>query len=186
MIVGAPDAPRPAHAAATLGAVTTDRNDAPAPPRPVPSEGSVRVRVRYCECDPMGYVHHSVHPVWMEIARTEALRESGVSYRDMESRGVFLVVAHLSIDYKRPARYDDEVLVRCRVTGTGRAKLEHAYELWRNVGGDGAPGSEAGGVGTSGGVGGELFATARTVLACVGADGRPRPLPEWLTAQRHG
>ncbi|TVQ64017.1 MAG: acyl-CoA thioesterase [Phycisphaerales bacterium] len=135
-------------------------------------EGSVRVRVRYCECDPMGYVHHSVHPVWMEIARTETLRASGVSYKHMESQGVFLVVAHLSIDYKRPARYDDEALIKCRVTGTGRAKLEHAYELWRNVGEDG--------------VGGELFATARTVLACVGADGRPRPLPDWLTAQRHG
>lgn len=137
----------------------------------IPSAGQVRLRVRYCECDPMGVVHHSVHPVWMEIARTEVLREGGISYREMEAAGVFLVVAHLSIDYRRPARYDDEIVVKCRVTGTGRAKLEHGYEIWRNVGADG--------------VGGELVAEARTVLACVGSDARPRPLPEWLRAESH-
>lgn len=137
----------------------------------IPSAGEVRLRVRYCECDPMGVVHHSVHPVWLEIARTEVLRLGGISYREMEAAGVFLVVAHMSLDYRRPARYDDEMLIKCRVTGTGRAKLEHAYEVWRNVGADG--------------VGGELVAQARTVLACVGADARPRPLPDWLRAEGH-
>jgi len=138
----------------------------------IPSAGEIRLRVRYCECDPMGVVHHSVHPIWLEIARTEVLRKGGISYREMEAAGVFLVVAHMSLDYRRPARYDDEIMVKCRVTGTGRAKLEHAYEVWRNVGADG--------------VGGELVAEARTVLACVGADGRPRPLPAWLRAEGHG
>jgi acyl-CoA thioester hydrolase len=138
----------------------------------IPSSGQVRLRVRYCECDPMGVVHHSVHPIWLEIARTEVLREGGISYREMEAAGVFLVVVHMSLDYRRPGRYDDEIVVKCRVTGTGRAKLEHAYEVWRNVSADG--------------VGGELVAEARTVLACVGADGRPRPLPEWLRAEGHG
>ena len=142
------------------------------PTNVIPSSGEVRLRVRYCECDPMGVVHHSVHPIWLEIARTEVLRQGGISYREMEAAGVFLVVAHMSLDYRRPARYDDEIVVKCRVTGTGRAKLEHAYEVWRNVGANG--------------VGGELVAEARTVLACVGQDGRPRPLPDWLRAEGHG
>ena len=46
--------------------------------------GSIDVRVRYAECDPMGVVHHTVYPVWFEMGRTELLRETGASYREFE------------------------------------------------------------------------------------------------------
>lgn len=135
-------------------------------------EGAIRVRARYSECDPMGFVHHAVYPVWMEMARTELLRASGVTYRDMEDHDILLVIVNLACRYRRPARYDDDLLVSAKVVGGGRAKLVHAYEI-RRVGEDGqSPG--------------ELLVEAETTLGCIGRDGRPRPLPDWLMWGGHG
>jgi len=116
----------------------------------------VTVRVRYSECDPMKVAHHASYPVWMEIARVELLRARGRSYAEMEQRGVFFVVARLSVRYKRPARYDDELTVRCTAQPTVGAKIEHDYEIRR---------------------GDELVATATTTIVCVDADGRVKPVP---------
>jgi len=115
------------------------------------------IRVRYCECDPMGVAHHSAYPVWLEIARTELLRSQGQAYRDLEAAGVFLVVAKLSLRYRRPARYDDELDLTVVSLPTVGVKLEHHYEVRR---------------------GGELLATAQTTLACVDGDGKLRVVPE--------
>lgn len=129
-------------------------------------EGAVRVRARYSECDPMGFVHHAVYPVWMEMARTELLRASGVSYRDLEDADILLIIVKLECRYRRPARYDDELLFSAKVTGGGRAKLVHAYEV-RRVAQDGvSPG--------------ELLVEAETTLGCIDREGRPRALPDWL------
>ena len=142
--------------------------EAPLTPRtPLPTAGAVRLRVRYCECDPFGVAHHASYAPWLEIARTEMLRGGGVTYRQMEQAGVFLVIARMELSYRRPIRYDDEIVVRTRVVGGSRVKLEHAYEVVRA--------GEA-----------EVLTTAATTLVCVGADGKVRPLPEWLTAERHG
>lgn len=124
------------------------------------SAGTIEIRVRYCECDPMGVAHHTAYPVWFEMGRTELLREdAGLRYRDLEEKGVFFAVVKLSVHYRRPARYDDLLALETKVTGTGRAKIEHAYELGR---------------------GGELLATGTTTLVCLDAGGQPRPLPEPL------
>jgi acyl-CoA thioester hydrolase len=138
-----------------------------APSGSVPVEGEIRLRVRYCECDPMGVAHHSACVPWFEMGRTELLRGTGVTYRAMEEAGVLLVVTRLDIRYKQPARYDDELVLVTRVSGGGRARLDHSYELWRDSG-DGRGKSE-------------LLATAGSTLACVGTEGKPRALPEWLT-----
>ena len=69
----------------------------------------MEVRVRYCECDPMGVVHHANYAVWFEMGRTEMLRSQGGNYRDLEAAGRFLVVVDLSTRFKKPARYDDEL-----------------------------------------------------------------------------
>ena len=55
----------------------------------------------------MGVVYHARHVVWLDIARTEYLREAGYSYRELEAEGLRLVVTDLKIRYARPARYDD-------------------------------------------------------------------------------
>lgn len=104
----------------------------------------------------MNVAHHSVYPVWMEIARTELLRSMGKSYRDLEAAGVFLVVAKLSLRYRRPAMYDDELEITVTALPTVGVKLEHRYEVRR---------------------GGELLCAAETTLACVDANGKLRPVP---------
>jgi acyl-CoA thioester hydrolase len=140
----------------------------PTPVAAVPTSGASRVRVRYCECDPMGVAHHASYVPWLEIARTELLRGTGVTYAQLEEAGVFLVIVRLDVRYRRPVRYDDVVDVRTRVTGGSRIKIEHEYDLVV---------VERGGAGVE-----EPVAAAFTTLACVGADGRPRALPDWLAS----
>ncbi len=139
---------------------------------PPPRETSVRVRVRYSECDPMGVAHHAAYAPWLEIARTELLRESGVSYAALETQGVLMVIVQLEVKYRRPIRYDDVVEVRCVVKGGGRVKIEHEYEVRVVEQGDHGPAGEA--------RTGVVCAVARTVLACVDRAGKVRALPEWL------
>ena len=137
--------------------------------------GTTRVRVRYCECDPMGVAHHAAYAPWLEIARTELLRDCGVTYADMEKSGVFLVITRMEIRYKRPIFYDDLIEVRTRVIGGSRVKLEHEYEILM---------AQDGGHGRSDRMPGMPVMTGSTTLACVGRDGKIRELPEWLAPSR--
>ena len=124
------------------------------------ANGLTTIQVRYSECDPMGVVHHSVYPVWFEIGRTELLRSmSDRSYKEIEEKGLFLVVAQLNVRYRSPARYDDTLNLATRVKEVGKAKIIHEYELNR---------------------GSQLIATGNTMLACVNSQGSISPLPEWL------
>jgi acyl-CoA thioester hydrolase len=136
---------------------------APFAPSSLPAvQGSIDIRVRYCECDPMGVVHHTVYPVWFEMGRTELLRSTGRTYRDMEAAGLLLAVVRLEVSYKQPARYDDQVQLRTTLTRIGAVKVEHSYELWR---------------------GDDLLVTGSTTLACIGRDGKAQAMPEgWLSA----
>jgi acyl-CoA thioester hydrolase len=143
-------------------------------PRQSPQrQGAVRIRVRYCECDPMGVVHHAAYAPWLEIGRTELLRDTGVSYADMEREGVFLVITRLECRYRRPVYYDDVVEVRTRVVGGSRVKIEHEYEVL--VAEDGGHAAGRGPRDLS-----LAATTAATTLVCVGRDGKVTPLPEWL------
>ena len=67
------------------------------------------LRVRYAETDQMGVVYHANYFVWFEVARTDLLRARGWTYREMEQAGVSLPVIEAHCEYRRPARYDDEV-----------------------------------------------------------------------------
>jgi len=119
----------------------------------------VSVRVRYAECDPQGVAHHSVYAVWLEFARTELLRSIGVDYKAVEASGLFCVVARMSLRYRRPAFYDDELTIRCKATKTRGVKIEHAYDVRRKN---------------------ELLTEAETTLVCIDREGRVRPVPpEW-------
>jgi acyl-CoA thioester hydrolase len=125
-----------------------------------PTSGEIRLRVRYAECDPMGVLHHSKYFEYFEMARTELLRLSGVRYRDLEARGVLFVVAKVECRFKRPARYDDDLLLKVAITRMTRARIDHAYELYRD---------------------GVLLCEATTVLASVDREGRVIPIPDEIT-----
>ncbi|MEZ6244005.1 MAG: thioesterase family protein [Phycisphaerales bacterium] len=151
---------------------------APEPTSSVPTHGSVRLRVRYAECDPFGVAHHSSYVPWLEEARTELLRDTGVTYAQLEKAGVFLVITKLDVKYRRPVRYDDLVEVRTRVVGGSKIKIRHEYEvaLLERLG---APPDPEDPATPADGV----CAIASTELACVDANGRPRALPAWLATR---
>jgi len=148
---------------------------------PIPGSGTLRVRVRYAECDPMGVAHHGSYAPWLELGRTELLRDAGASYKSMEAEGVFLVITKLELRYRRPVLYDDVVEVRTRVVGGSRVKIRHEYEV-AVVERDGSAPAEGDPAFGPGGV----CAVGMSELACVDGDGRPRVLPDWLVARGAG
>ena len=121
----------------------------------------MQVRVRYAETDRMGFLHHSRYFVILEMARTEALREHGLAYRDLEDAGCFLVVARAECKYRAPARYDDVLTVETHITRLTHTRVDHSYRITRD---DGR----------------QLVAEAKTTLASVDADGNVQAMPELL------
>ena len=98
----------------------------------------------------MGFVYHANYFIWLDMARTEHLREAGMTYRDMEAQGVFLSVTDARIRYRRAAHYDDLVRVRCWVRELASRKVTFGYAVERA-----ATDTESAG---------ELLATAETSL----------------------
>jgi acyl-CoA thioester hydrolase len=122
-------------------------------------ESITSIRVRYAETDAMGIVHHAVYPVWMELGRSDFLRELGQSYAEWEAQGVMMSVGEIQVKYRAPAKYDELVEVRTRLAEAGRRKVVFIYEIWRD----------------------EIkLAEGRTVHLVTGPDGRSRVIPEHL------
>ncbi len=96
----------------------------------------VRFRVRYFETDAMGIVHHASYITWFEEGRSAFTRAIGYPYSRMEQEGIALAVAEVSARYHRPARYDDEVIVRAEMSQIGSRGMTFGYEVRR--GSDGA------------------------------------------------
>jgi acyl-CoA thioester hydrolase len=87
-------------------------------------------RVNYSEVDQMGVVYHANYLVWLDVARTELLRQAGMSYKELEeTRGFFLAVSEVRLRYKRAARYDDPIRVRCWVREVGSRKVGFGYAV---------------------------------------------------------
>jgi acyl-CoA thioester hydrolase len=118
-----------------------------------------RVRVRYAETDQMGVVYHANYFVWFEVGRTDLLRRSGWTYRELEADGVGLPVIEAHCEYRQPARYDDELEIRTEGTLVSPVRVEFAYEVVRAS--DGAS-----------------LVTGRTVHAGIDKDGKPCRLPD--------
>ncbi|HVO58346.1 MAG TPA: thioesterase family protein [Dongiaceae bacterium] len=128
--------------------------------QPVREFHDAAVRVRYAETDQMGVVYHSNYLVWFEIGRVELMRALGFEYKRMESEDdCFIVVAEVSCRYHCPARYDEQLRVRTRISQAGNRVVKFSYELLREP--DGA-----------------LLATGETVHVICGKNGRPKMLPQ--------
>ena len=79
----------------------------------------------------MGFVYHANYLVWLDMARTEHLRRTGLTYKNMEDRGVFLAVTEARIRYRRAARYDDLVRIRCWVRDLASRRVVFGYAVER-------------------------------------------------------
>jgi acyl-CoA thioester hydrolase len=92
---------------------------------------AVTHRVNYSETDQMGVVYHANYLVWMDSARTEHLRERGVSYKELEAEGMYLAVTDVRIRYRQPARYDDMIRIRCWVRDLASRRVVFGYAVER-------------------------------------------------------
>jgi acyl-CoA thioester hydrolase len=93
-------------------------------------KAETRVRVRYGETDQMGFVYYGVYAQYYEVGRVEAIRSLGFSYKDMEQRGILMPVINLTINYKKPALYDDEVRIVTTVREMPSVKIQFEYECY--------------------------------------------------------
>jgi acyl-CoA thioester hydrolase len=118
-----------------------------------------RIRVRYADTDKMGVVYYANYFVWFEVGRTDLLRTSGWSYREMEADGFSLPVIEAHCVFRESARYDDEVEVRTTGVLLSPVRVQFMYEIVRVA-------DEA------------MLATGNTVHASLGRSGRPSRLPE--------
>jgi acyl-CoA thioester hydrolase len=118
---------------------------------------TTRVRVRYAETDRMGVVYYANYLVWFEVGRTEWLRATGWSYREMELEGIALPVIEAHCEYRQPARYDDDIEIRTRAALLTPVRIRFDYEV---VSSDQS-----------------VVASGYTVHAALDATGRPCRLP---------
>jgi len=122
------------------------------------------LRVRYAETDQMGFAYYGNYMAWFEVGRCEWLRSLGSSYRDLEVRdAIMLPVIEAHCEYRKPARYDDELLIRARAELASPLRIRFAYEVVRAA--DGA-----------------VLAVGHTVHASTDLSGRPKRLPSHVRA----
>ena len=122
---------------------------------------TITIVPRYCETDQAGVVHHSVYPIYFELGRTELLRANGMAYKELEKAGYFMVVAEITLKFRRPAHYDETLELTTTCSRITPARIEHTYKLTR-------PES------------GTLLVEGSSILACVDENGRPRRVHPFL------
>lgn len=116
-----------------------------------------RCRVIYGDTDNMGVVYYANYLRFFELGRNEYMRARGLTYREVEARGLQLPVTEARCRYRKPARYDDLLTVETRVTRARGARVVFGYAI---------RGEE-----------GEVLAEGETEHAAVGPGGRPRRVP---------
>lgn len=118
------------------------------------------IRVRYAETDQMGVVYHGNFFTWFEVGRVELCRHLGFEYKEMENQDdSYIVVAAAQCRYVKPARFDDILIVRTRVTHSQRRMIHFGYEIVNQASR-------------------ELIATGETTHVICDRRGRPKSLPE--------
>ena len=120
-----------------------------------------RIRVEYHHTDQMGIVHHSNYIKFFEFARTEWLRAVGLTYAEMERRGIMMPIVDVQVKYRQPAYYDELIRVRAIVEEMPMARMTFKYEIY---GEDDRP-----------------IATGSTTLGFIDSvTRRPQRVPSWL------
>ena len=90
---------------------------------------SIGIKVRYCETDQMGLVHHGSYINYIEEARIAWISNLGFSYSEMEKSGIILPVSKLNVSYLRPAYFDDDLVVSVELTELPTSRLIFNYTI---------------------------------------------------------
>ncbi len=122
-----------------------------------------QIRVRYKDTDQMGIMHHSNYIVMYEMARTEWLREMGLTYAEIERRGIMSPIIEVQSRYLYPAFYDEVLTVKVSLDEMPTARLIIKSEVYNESG--------------------KLINTGCVTLGFMHADTRrPCRAPEWFVA----
>ena len=122
-----------------------------------------KIRVWYKHTDQMGICHHSNYINYYEAARSEMLRWLGMSFSEVEQRGIMMPILEVQSKYHRPARYDEELTVRIMLKERPAARINFLYEIYNEQG--------------------RLLNTGMTQLGFIHSDTRrPCRCPEWFSA----
>lgn len=90
---------------------------------------TLKIRVRYAEVDRGQVAYHGNYFMWLDMARTEFLREHGISYKKLEEEGYYFVVAETSCRYLAPVGFDDEIEIQTTLKEVTRRTVEFEYEI---------------------------------------------------------
>ncbi len=90
---------------------------------------SIKIKVRYCETDQMGLVHHGSYINYFEEARIAWISNLGFSYSEMEKSGIILPVSKLNVSYLRPTYFDDVLVVSVELTEIPTSRLIFNYTI---------------------------------------------------------
>jgi acyl-CoA thioester hydrolase len=124
-------------------------------------EFSTKIRVRYAETDQMGFCYYGNYASYFEVARVEALRERGISYKELEKIGILLPVKKFEITYHQPALYDDLLDIRTQIVQLEGVRIAFEYQTFNEAG--------------------VLLNEAYTLLIFVSATShKPLPIPEQM------
>lgn len=93
-----------------------------------------KLRVRYAETDQMGYMYYGNYASFYEVARTEMLRSTGISYKELEEMGVMLPVLELQSRFIHPAHYDDLITIKTYIKEKPVVRIKFDYELFNEQG----------------------------------------------------
>jgi acyl-CoA thioester hydrolase len=118
---------------------------------PAKSTTTSTLRVRFCETDLMGIVHHATYLVYFEAGRVEWLRRRGITYADWTDRGMQVPVATAELQYRAPSRFDDVLAIETTLTKVRAVSLDFTYRILREE---------------------TLIATGFTRLACIDASSK--------------
>lgn len=116
-------------------------------------------RVRYGETDKMGVAYYGAYLDWFENGRTELIRARGLSYRQMETEGLFLPVRETFCRYRAPLEYDDEFTLRTELCLIGKFKVAFRNTVY---------------------IDGALRAQGGTLHVATGTDGKITAIPEHI------
>jgi acyl-CoA thioester hydrolase len=92
------------------------------------------IRVRYAETDQMGFVYYGNYAQYYEVGRVSAMRELGVSYKEMEERGVIMPLISMHTKYIKPAHYDDLLTIKTYIKDIPKVRMTFDYEIYNPAG----------------------------------------------------
>lgn len=92
---------------------------------------NTKITVRYVETDQMGIVHHSNYYTWFEVGRTEFIKESGMTYADMETEKIMIPVVESGCRYIEGAKYEDDLIIESYIDKLSPAKVVFNYNVIR-------------------------------------------------------